>query len=72
VFGQQPAPSRSRALLGAALVLLDEGATAEELAARFAEAGATVSPASTASLLDGLASLGLAAVAVAGLAGVGV
>jgi hypothetical protein len=66
VTEQEPRTPGSGALLGAALALLDEGATAEELAARFAEAGATVSRDAVAALLEHLAALGLATVAVAG------
>jgi signal transduction histidine kinase len=56
-------PARGDALLGAALVLVEEGATSPELAARFAEAGAVVARDRAAALLDRLAALGLVAVA---------
>jgi signal transduction histidine kinase len=60
------AAARGDVLLGAGLVLVEEGATSRELAERFAEAGAVVPSDRAATLLDRLAALGLVAVATAG------
>jgi signal transduction histidine kinase len=61
-----PPGPRAGALLGATLVLLEEGGTGQDLVARFAEAGVAVAPSAATWLLDELAGLGLATVTAAG------